>query len=271
MRRSLIAATLTVAALALVPASQVGFAEDKSQQGQSAPGLPNLKPPPMAPIKPYQAVAVTLPKEVNDPSFLAFRKQLGEIAERKDKAALGKIVVGQGFFWMQDKDVADKKKSGIANLATALDLDSKEGAGWQFLSGYANEPTGEPLPDKPNVICAPAEPDLDTKAFEALINATNTQPPEWGYPIRNGVEVRSAGKPDAPVVDKLGVTLVRVLTDNAMPDDPNKEAFLHIATPSGKAGYVPLEAMSSLGSDQLCYTKDGGAWKITGYFGGAGQ
>jgi hypothetical protein len=271
MRHPLIAATLFLAAVALVLACETGVAQDKSQQGQSPQGLPNFKPPPMAPIKPYQALALTLPKEFNDPSFLAFRKQLGDIAEHKDKAALGKIVVGQGFFWMQDKDVAAKKKSGLANLVTALDLDAKDGSGWQYLVGYANEPTGEPLPDKPNVVCAPAEPDLDVKAFEALINATNTQPPEWGYPIKEGVEVRSAGKSDAPVVDKLGVTLVRVLTDNAPPDDPNKEAFLHIATPSGKAGYVPLEAMSSLGTDQLCYTKDGGAWKITGYFGGAAQ
>ena len=266
MRHPLIAATLILAAIPLAFASETGFA-----QGQSQQGLPNFKPPPMAPVKPYQTVAVTLPKDFNDPSFVAFRKQLGEIAEHKDKAALGKLVVGQGFFWVQDKDVADKKKSGLANLTTALDLDAKDGSGWQFLSGYANEPTGEALPDKPNVICSPAEPSLDTKAFEALINSTNTQPPEWGYPIRDGVEVRSAGKPDAPVIDKLGIALVRVLTDNTPPEDPNKEAFLHIATPSGKAGYVPLEAMSSLGTDQLCYTKDGGAWKITGFFGGAAQ
>jgi hypothetical protein len=271
MRYPPIAAPLILAVMALAFAAESGGAQDKSQQNQSSPGLPNLKPPPIAPVKPYQTVALTLPKEVTDPSFIAFRKQLGEIAERKDKAALGKIVVGQGFFWMQDKDVADKKKSGLANLAAALDLDSKEGAGWQFLSGYANEPTGEALPDKPAVICAPAEPQFDIKAFEALINATNTQPPEWGYPIKDGVEVRSAGKSEAPVIDKLGVTLVRVLTDNAPPDDPNKEAFLHIATPAGKTGYVPLEAMSSLGTDQLCYTKEGGAWKITGYFGGAAQ
>ena len=271
MRYPPIAAPLILAAMALAFAAGSGVAQDKSQQSQSSPGLPNLKPPPMAPIKPYPTVPVTLPKEFNDPSFVAFRKQLGEIAEHKDKAALGKIVVGQGFFWMQDKDVADKKKSGLANLTTALDLDSKEGAGWQFLSGYAHESTGEPLPDKPNVICSPAEPNLDIKAFEALINATNTQPPEWGYPIQEGVEVRSAGKSDAPVIDKLGVALVRVLTDNAPPDDPNKEAFLHVATPSAKSGYVPLEAMSSLGTDQLCYTKEGGAWKITGYFGGAAQ
>jgi hypothetical protein len=271
MRHPLIAATMILAALPLVFASEAGFAQGQSQQGQSQQGLPNFKPPPMAPIKPYETVAVTLPKDFNDPSFVAFRKQLGEIAEHKDKAALGKIVVGQGFFWVQDKDVADKKKSGLANLTAALDLDAKDGSGWQFLSGYANESTGEALPDKPNVICAPAEPNLDTKAFEALINATNTQPPEWGYPIKDGVEVRSAGKPDAPVIDKLGITLIRVLTDNTPPEDPNKEAFLHIATPSGKGGYVPLEAMSSLGTDQLCYTKDGGGWKITGFFGGAAQ
>jgi hypothetical protein len=266
MRYFLIAATMALAA------ATTAFAPDASlAEGQSQTGLPNFKPPPMAPIKPYQTVAVTLPKEFNDPGFVAFRKQLGEIAERKDKAALGKVVVGQGFFWMQDKDVADKKKSGLDNLVTALDLDTKDGPGWQFLSGYANESTGEPLPDKPNVVCAPAEPNLDPKAFEALINATRTQPPEWGYPIQDGVEVRSADKPDAPVVEKLGVALVRVLADNVPPDDPNKEAFLHIATPSGKAGYVPLEAMSSLGTDQLCYSKEGGSWKITGFFGGAAQ
>ena len=115
------------------------------------------------------------------------------------------------------------------------------------------------------VVCAPAEPNLDTKAFEALINATKTQPPEWGYPIKDGVEVRSAGKPDAPVIEKLGITLVRVLADNIPPEDPNKEAFLHIATPSGKSGYVPLEAMSSLGTDQLCYSKEGGAGKLPAF------
>ncbi len=275
MRHPLVAATLILAAAPIVVGADIVFAQDKGQHGQSQQGVPlppgGFKPPPMAPVKPYQTVAVTLPKEFTDLSFVAFRKQLGEIAEHKDKAALGKIVVGQGFFWMQENDVTDKKKSSLANLANALDLDAKDGSGWQFLSGYANEPTGEPLPDRPNVICAPAEPDVDTKAFEALINATKTEPPEWGYAIRDGVEVRSAAKPDAPVVDKLGVTLVRILSDNTPPEDEKQPAFLHIATPSGKAGYVPLEAMSSLGSDQLCYTKEGGGWKITGYYGGAAQ
>src|SRR5215813_13773369 len=162
MRHPLIAATLILAAISLAFASETGLA-----QGQSQQGLPNFKPPPMAPVKPYETVAVTLPREFNDPSFVAFRKQLGEIAEQKDKAALGKIVVSQGFFWVQDKDVADKKKSGLANLTAALDLDAKDGSGWQFLSGYANEPTGEALPDKPNVICAPARSEEHTSELQS--------------------------------------------------------------------------------------------------------
>ena len=59
------------------------------------------------------------------------------------------------------------------------------------------------------------------------------------------MEVRSAAKPDAPVVDKLALTLVRVLPDSAPPDSANQQPFLHIAAPSGKTGFVPIEAMSN--------------------------
>jgi hypothetical protein len=283
MRHTLMATTLilaTASAMMLVPES--GFAQSKqgqSPQGQPQQGQPGqvplpqggFKPPPAAPIKPYQPVAVTPPAKFSDQSFDAFRKQLGAIAEHKDRAALAKLVVAQGFFWMQEKDMADKRKPGMANFASAIDLDAKDGSGWESLSSYANDPTAEPLPDHQNVICAPAEPNLDSKAFEALIAATKTQPPEWGYPTKDGVEVRSAGKADAPVIDKLGLTLVRVLPDDAAPDNPNQQPFLHIATPSGKSGFVPMEAVASLGGDQICYIKDGGGWKIAGYYGGASQ
>jgi hypothetical protein len=276
MRHPFVAATLifaTTTAMMLVPES--GFAQSK--QGQPAQGgqvpMPpgGFKPPPAAPIKPYQAVPVTLPAAFTDQSFAAFRKQLGDVAQHKDRAALAKLVVAQGFFWMQEKDVADKRKSGMANFASAIDLDAKDGSGWEQLSSYASEPTAEPLPDRQNVVCAPAEPNFDPKAFEALINATKTEPPEWGYPTADGLEVRQAAKANAPVIDKLGITLVRVLPDNGGPDANQPPPFLHIATPSGKAGFVATEALSSLGGDQICYTKDGGGWKITGYFGGASQ
>ena len=57
------------------------------QQGLNLPGG-GLKPPPPPPIKPYQSVAVTPPAPFNDPSFVAFRKQLADVAANKDRAAL---------------------------------------------------------------------------------------------------------------------------------------------------------------------------------------
>jgi hypothetical protein len=47
--------------------------------------------------------------------------------------------------------------------------------------------------------------------------------------------------------------------------------LLHVATPSGKSGYVDAQQLSPLGSDEMCYTKDAGGWKIAGYIGGAPQ
>jgi hypothetical protein len=47
------------------------------QRGQGAPP----QQPAAAPVKPYKAVAITAPAMVTDPSFEAFRKQLGPIAE----------------------------------------------------------------------------------------------------------------------------------------------------------------------------------------------
>ena len=57
------------------------------------------------------------------------------------------------------------------------------------------------------------------------------------------------------------------------PDDSPAAAVqggdvMRIVTPSGKLGYVPADAIMPLASDQLCYVKDGNAWKIAGMLGG---
>ena len=259
-----------LAALAFA-AALVAFAQQHglAQQGQLQ--LPGFKPPPAAPIKPYQTVAVTPPSALNDPSFTAFRNQLGEVAAHKDRAALAKMVATQNFFWMQDKNLADLRKSGIDNLAKAVELDAPDGSGWQILAGFANEPSAAESPQQPGVYCAPADPKLDPSALEALAKATQTDPSEWGYPNQNGVEVHAAAQPSSQVIEKLGGNLVRVLPDTNPPANSNQPFFLHVATPSGKTGYVDAQSVSPLGGDQICYSKQGGAWKIAGYLGGAVQ
>jgi hypothetical protein len=263
MRRHLIAAAITLATL-------MGFAAPGfAQQGQAQ--LPNLRPPPPAPIKPYQAVAVTPPAPLNDPGFIAFRKALADAAAHKDRAALTKLVVAQKFFWIQDKDLADPKRSGIDNLAKAIGLDAKDGTGWDVLTGLANEPTAAESPDRKGVFCGPADPNIDPNAFEALGKTTQTDPSEWGYPLKPGAEVHAAALANAPVVGKLAMNLVRVLPDSGQQGDANQPMFLHVALPDGKSGFVDAQALSPLGGDQMCYGKDTGGWKITGYLGGVAQ
>ncbi|MDB5600709.1 MAG: hypothetical protein JWN71_2753 [Xanthobacteraceae bacterium] len=233
----------------------------------TAQQLPNLKPlpaPAVAPAKPYKPVAVTVPAKLADPALDALRKQLADVAKSKDKAALGRLVVAKGFFWETEKgDTADKGKSGIDNLAKAIGLDGKDAGGWETLAGYAGEPNAAAMPARKGIVCAPAEPTFNEKALDEVVQATGTDPGEWGYTVSPGVEVRSAAKADAPVSEKLGQQFVRVMMDNSAADP----SFLRIVTPSGKVGFIKADALAPLGNDQLCYVKDGAAWKITGFIG----
>ena len=79
-------------------------------------------------------------------------------------------------------------------------------------------------------------------------------------------ELPAAAPPPPPAPPRL-----QTAQPIAPPANPNDLFFLHVAAPSGKAGYVDAQAVSPLGGDQICYTKQGGAWKITGYLGGAAQ
>jgi len=230
----------------------------------TAQNQPRGEPAP-APARPYKSVAVTPPKPMTDASFESLRKQLGEAAKRKDRAALTNLVVAQGLFWERENgDGADKRKAGIDNLSVALGLNNKDGAGWEMLVGYAEDPTASASPEHKGAICAPANPDFNGKDFEELIKTTQTDAAEWGYPVSAGIEVHAAPQASAPVIDKLSLAFVRVMPEPT----PASAAYVRVVTPDGKAGYVSVDAIAPIGNDQLCYVKDGGAWKIGGYIGG---
>ncbi len=218
-----------------------------------------------APPKPYKAVSITPPVPVTDPAFEAVRKQVGETAQKKDRAALAQLVVAQGFFWLRDgHDRADKKKSGVDNLANALSLNSKGGAGWDILFSFTDDPTASPAPAFKGTLCAPAEPAYNAAAFAELIKTTQSDASEWGYTLSPVTEVHEKAQTGAPVIEKIGPMFVRIAPDNSA----GSAAYSRIITPSGKAGFITIDAVAPLGNDQLCYVKDGGAWKIGGYVGG---
>jgi hypothetical protein len=250
---SVIVALLIAGTLVAIP--PLGFAQNQ----------PRGEPPLVAPARPYKSVAITPPMPTTDASFEAFRKQLGEAAQRKDRAALTSMVVAQGFFWeRENRDRADKRKSGIDNLATVLGLNNKNSAGWEILFSFTDDPTASASPVHKSAICAPAEPAYSGPEFEALIKATKSDTSEWGYPVSASIAVHAAPQTAAPVIDKLGLAFVRVSPGNA----PSSANFVRVITPAGKAGYVSADAIAPIGNDQICYVKDASAWKIGGYVGG---
>jgi hypothetical protein len=213
-----------------------------------------------------------MPQPYADPSFEAFRKQIAEVASHKDRAGLAKLLTNT-FFWMGEKgDRANKRKSAIDNLAAAIDLDGKDGAGWEILTEAANETTLEPVPDRKGVMCSPASPSYDQKAAAQNAKTTGTDFGDWGFPTKGSVDVHAAGQASAPVIEKLGSVLVRVMPEEppagAQANPPPGSTFVRVVTPSGKVGFVPDDALASLDVDQLCYVKDAAGWKITGYAGG---
>jgi hypothetical protein len=240
----------------------------QQQPQQRTPQQQQAAPPPQAAPKPYQPVAIGAPKPVGDPSLDAFRNQLAEIAKRKDRASLAKLVA-KDFFWLGEKgDKADKKRPGIDNLTRAMNLAAKDGSGWEALTGYAADPTGMALPDKKDTLCAPADPVFEIKQLEELAKQTGTNEAEWGYPVQPGVEVRAAAQPNAPVIEKLGMHFIRVMEDDGPEPPPNQMPMLKVVAPSGKVGFVPADAVSPLGNDQLCYVKGAAGWMIAGFVGG---
>jgi hypothetical protein len=227
-----------------------------------------------SPPGPYKPVPVKVAPLVTDPALDAFRKQLIAVAQRKDRAALARMVVPKGFFWERDDGQgADPKKSGVDNLVAALNLEDADSPGWEVLAQVASESHVAPDAQKKGVACAPAAPELDGQAFEAVAQQTKTDPSEWAFPYTAGVEVRAEPKTDAPVIDKLGLALVRVTIDESPLHavEGTSAEWMKVITPSGKVGYVAAGTIGALASDQICYSKDASGWKIAGLVGGGDQ
>lgn len=262
--RAIAAFSVTAALMLAAPAFAQGQPPRPPTGGQ--PQRPQPAPPPQAAPKPYQTVAISAPAPLADPSFEAFRKQLAAAVDTKDRKALAGMVA-PNFFWMGEKgDKADKKKPGIDNLAKAIGLGGKDAPGWDALGAYAADPTATAFSERKDTVCAPADPNFKPEELEALAKATGTDDADWAYPTQPGLEMHATAQPNSPVVEKLGMHFVRVLEDNApgAQDSP----MVKVVAPSGKTGFVSGDAISPLGNDQLCYSKDGGAWKISGFIGG---
>src|ERR1700732_1370234 len=144
---------------------------------------------------------------------MLFRKELAEIAQKRDRAALAERVAAN-FFWIPETtDLADKQRPAIENVAKASRLDGPDGVGWDTISAYAGEASAGAAPQHNGLVCSPAEASFDEVAADELADATQTDATDWGFPIRDGVEVRSGDRQGAAVIETLGLYLMRVIPE----------------------------------------------------------
>ena len=184
-----------------------------------APAQPQAPTTPQPRVKPgpYKTVAITLPTPMSDASFDEFRKQLAGIAQKRDRAALAPLVAASFFGFRRQgrrrpEQARDRQPGGggrsrrqrRTRLGDHLRLHGRDHA--------------MPDPEHAGVICAPARPAYDEKAADELLDATQTEASNWVYPLRDGVEVYARPLSRPPLVDKLGLHLVRVLDDDANAD-----------------------------------------------------
>ena len=271
MRRPLL--TILLAGAATLLAETTAVTQAPAQRAPAPAAARPATPAPAVPAQaPYKTVALTVPNMPRDASFEALRKELADIAKRKDRAALAHRVAAKDFFWERDFSGSfDPRRPSIDNLAAALTLEADDGSGWDALAAFAAETSAGPLPGRPSVICAPAIPQFDQDARGQLVESTQSDGLEWNYPRAAGLQVRAAPQANAAVTETLGLHFVRVLgfEDKDGDTDPIRNAWARVATPSGKTGFTAPNSLLSPYADRLCYGREGnGPWRIVGYVGG---
>jgi hypothetical protein len=234
-----------------------------------APAVAQMPPQPLAS---YAPVAIALPAASADPSFAAFRAAIAAAAKIRIYAELEALVQPQGFFW--DRDFGhghDPRKAAVDNLAAAIELEHRNGMGWDRLATFAEDKSVEPLDSRPGVVCAPARPGYDTVEFSRLLDITYTRDTEWAYPMADETPVRAAPRANAPVIGKLGLHFIRLLGVEGADSEtaPLRNHWARVMLPDGKTGYAAPGSLSSLTIERLCYVKDMVVgWRIAGYIAG---
>lgn len=145
--------------------------------------------------KSYAPVAITLPAASADPDLAMFRAAIAAAAKTRIYAELEALVQPQGFFW--DRDFGngyDPRKPSVDNLAAAIQLEHRNGTGWDRLAKLAEERSIEPLDSRPGVVCAPARPSYDALEFSKLLDTTYTTGMDWAYPVADEAPVREIGR-----------------------------------------------------------------------------
>jgi hypothetical protein len=227
----------------------------------------------------YPEVRVELRAEVEPESALAaMLKRFADAVERRDAGALYPLV-GPTFFWTLNGEPSKEFESGrdaLHNFKVAFGFrrpgarsDSRDPHEqlWETLEDFSGAALYRMNSD---ILCAPAsgEPESEEAMDKALSLLEGPgENSEWVYSLEpitlterpdGGATIAAAPKLALPIIATNPPT--KPLGNNPLP------THYQLLLPSGKTGWVDVDAVQPLAVDKLCYGKDpGGAWKIVGY------
>jgi hypothetical protein len=257
MRPALLVPALVVLALAPVPAAAVKKA-----------AYPEIKVEMPAPFK-------------GDAALDAVRKAFADAVAKKSLAAL-EVLVAPNFQWTAGGDRAedfDEKRDGVHNFKVAFgfrpfgknaDGPTEIGPQWEVLAYFADIKSLAQEPSSP-LVCGPAAAVVsDEKTLEQAIQKVEeeNEPAEWVY-VLDEVTL-SASPTGGGAVGKAARMLMPVVSvhppsHGSTNADPPTPTHAELLLPSGKTGWVPVQALNPLFVDRLCYVKSDGGWKIAAF------
>ena len=240
-------------------------------------------PAPAAAIKkiPYPEVRVAVPAEAKaEPALAAMRKQLASTISQRNAGQLYALV-GPAFFWKADgepNEQFDKDRDALHNFKVAFgfrrfgqdsDSENLRDQLWEVLDDITSGALIQ-MEGNPGVLCGPlsAEPTSDAAMDQAIERIQNGgEDSEWVYSLDAITLTEKPGGGGAvETVSKLAMPIAATnpptqpLGNNPIP------THYQLLLPSGKTGWVDVNAVQSLAVDRLCYGKGAdGAWKIVGY------
>jgi len=176
-------------------------------------------------------------------------------------------VLAQGFFWIKERGQRGRKKSRDRGAVHGTQSRRQEWVGLGIASAsFAADDTAAPYPERPNTVLLAGRSGIQPPDLEKLGRDDKTNLGDWGF-------LRAGWRRGAP--DRAGEFARHRKARHAFRArdarygaecEPGNDAYRHAKR---KVGFVAAEAVSPLGSDQLCYGKDAsGGWKIVGMIGG---
>ena len=190
---------------------------------------------------------------------------------KKDRAALAKLVVAQGFFWIQDKDVADPKKPGVDESRQG-DRSCRQGrlrlVDARRLWQRANR--GRIARSQGRVLRAGRSDHRSAGVRKRSAKQTQTDPVRMGLSAQG--RRRSARRRPAEFAGRRKARAqpgARAARYRAAERSLTRRLSCTWRRRPANPASSPMDAIAPLGGDQMCYIKDASGWKITGFLGGA--